>query len=480
MWWLRWCVLLALLGAACVAPPEGPIDHRAYEDVRRIVVALDDVRDEYHLAVGADRAVLDPVKLHVLDGAMHDSLLESRRFPAHEKVALRRLAAAVARHAPPLEVTRLAAALRRHLLNSRRLVIAPPAPPPHARAEQLWEMQCAGCHGPHGAGDGPQGLGLDPGPKSFQDEDTIAHLAPTRAFSRLADGLRGTAMPSWGYLTSEERWGLAFLVLTFRTDEDAVRRGGAIAARHAITLSPTWVADRTDSALVAELGTRGLSPDESADVVAFARAEAVFAPTAGPSRDVRAALADAVAAYRARRFADARRVLERARTAALSFAERVRLGDRDAAARIELCAQHLAAVAAEVPLLEIIEREVARCQTRLDDGDRAVATQPTLGAVAVALERMGAAALALALLAVLARRPSRWLHRIGLFASAIGGAALAGRLAWTHWLETSTDRAPLAVPRIELLGLYPCAIAVAVAIAGAALAATAWSRVRAG
>ncbi len=71
-----WCWLalgVALAAAACLPAPEPPIDHGSFEDVRRIVAALDDVAGEYHLAVGPDGRELDPVRRRILRALMHDA-----------------------------------------------------------------------------------------------------------------------------------------------------------------------------------------------------------------------------------------------------------------------------------------------------------------------------------------------------------------------------------------------------------------------
>lgn len=515
--------ILVLL-AACVSPPEPPVDHRSFEDVRRIVVALDDVRDEYHLAVDGSGRVTDPVKLRVLGAIMHDVILQSRRFPASERAVLDLLAAAVSRHVPPPEVVRVAGTTRRHLLRSRHLVLAPAAPPDRTRVEALWRSQCAACHGDRGGGDGAQGLHLEPGPKSFQDEDVVTGIAPSRASSRIADGLRGTAMPSFGHFTADERWGFAFLVLTFRHEAAAIARGRALATRSRRTLSPTWLADRSDRELLADLATDGLAPRDATDVLAFARGEAAFAPTAGPSAHVRAHFVDGVLAYRARRLVDAQRRLMTARDDALLLAARVRLVDRDVAARIEVCARRVAVLANRVPMAERIEREVARCMTELDRGDPRLRARSRWAPAWVAVERGVAAALALGLgVAILWRRrtprslpiallatvlvaelvvvvvelaaataalallaalgvalvagralPVTWATRAGLVAAALAGAATAGRLGWSRWLRDGHGGEPLALPRVELVGLYPATLALVAAFAGALLVAVAW------
>ncbi|MBE7453707.1 MAG: cytochrome c [Kofleriaceae bacterium] len=309
-----WLALgFALAVAACLPAPEPPIDHGSFEDVRRIVAALDDVAGEYHLAVGPDGRELDPVRRRILRALMHDAQVFAQRFGAGERDALATIAAAVDAGAAPAGVEDAARRLRAGMLARRRLVLAPGDAIGRGRAEALWHTHCAGCHGPTGVGDGAQGLYLEPEPKNFHEPEVMAGMTASRAQSRIADGMRETAMPSWGLLSTTERWALAFLIMAFQHDEAAVARGRAVAARRGLALSLPWQADRSDGALVAELVARGLAADEAADVVAFARAEAAFAPTGGRLAGARRQLDVARRAYRERRFAAAAAELGRVR-----------------------------------------------------------------------------------------------------------------------------------------------------------------------
>ncbi len=395
----RLALAVALLAAsfACVAPPDPPLDHAAFEDVRRIVAALDDVAGEYRLAVDERGAVVDPVRLRVLGTLMHDAEVYAQRFAAPERAALHELAVAIGGRAPAAGVVATARALRRQALARRRLVLAPGAPPPRARAEEMWRSQCAGCHGPTGVGDGVQGLDLEPEPKNFHDPEVMAALTPSRAFSRIVDGVRGTAMPSWGYLSVAERWALAFLALSFQHDPAAVDRGRGVARRHQVSVSPSWLADRTDPELGDELRALGLDQAAVADVIAFARAEAGFAPTTGPFAEVRGALSDGVVSYRARRFDQAPAHFAAARARLLVQIDELRAADPALAASLEVRFRHLSRVVAQGALAEVVERETAGVQSLLDRAESSLRRRRVCGGIRLALERVGLVAIALGL-----------------------------------------------------------------------------------
>jgi len=69
---------------------------------------------------------------------------------------------------------------------------------------RLYRAHCAVCHGPGGRGDGPAAASLVPRPADLR---RTARMADPLLFTRITDGLPGTAMPAFrDVLTEEERW----------------------------------------------------------------------------------------------------------------------------------------------------------------------------------------------------------------------------------------------------------------------------------
>ncbi|MGA8350240.1 MAG: cbb3-type cytochrome c oxidase subunit II, partial [Isosphaeraceae bacterium] len=100
--------------------------------------------------------------------------------------------------------------------------LAPKEPPPEltgaerAMARELYAKQCAVCHGPDGAGNGPSASILAPAPTNFHE------VRPTTAYAEaaLAHGVRGSAMPRWGgKLMPDEQKLLARYVRSFSNKE---------------------------------------------------------------------------------------------------------------------------------------------------------------------------------------------------------------------------------------------------------------------
>lgn len=416
---------LSLVMASCV--PAAPRDRRevAFEDLRRVVATLDDVAGEYPRAVSGGR-VVDATRARVIASMLHDAQVFAERFATSEREALGALARRTAARAEPAEVVRQARRLRRQLVATHDLVLAPAAPPDRDRAEWFWDHLCAACHGLAGMADGPQGIRMDPPPKDFLDAEFMAGLAPSRAFSQISDGVAGTAMPRWGLFTTSERWGLAFLVFSFRQDPAAISRGRAIVASAGLPSSSSSTADRTDAQLVGDLRRAGLDAHQAADALAYLRAEAPFAPPSGPFAGARGDLAALAGRYfkhdpeSVQLFGSLRRRLAGSLDALRAASPRVAVGLED---RLDRLARGLASG----EQVEVVERHVIRLGPVLDQAELLLRVPSWSGTARLAIEWALAPALALGLLFARRRPLALDLVRGAAFlALAVGAGALTG------------------------------------------------------
>lgn len=87
-----------------------------------------------------------------------------------------------------------------------------------AKGKGLYEKQCAVCHGLKGAGDGKAAYLLYPKPRDLtRGEFRLVSTSAMEAtdedlFKTITRGMPGSSMPSWKYLSEEERWGLVYYV----------------------------------------------------------------------------------------------------------------------------------------------------------------------------------------------------------------------------------------------------------------------------
>ncbi len=131
------------------------------------------------------------------------------------------LSALITTKASAEDVAKLARDLQARVITATKLDVAPTQTPNLVLANQMFQEQCARCHGPNGVGDGPDGTELDPKPSNFQDLAGMAELSPFQAFNTIRMGVPGTGMSPFATLADRNVWDLAFYVVAMRYLNDA-------------------------------------------------------------------------------------------------------------------------------------------------------------------------------------------------------------------------------------------------------------------
>ena len=87
---------------------------------------------------------------------------------------------------------------------------------PEARASgrKLFLANCALCHGERGDGHGMRSAGLAKAPASFTDPVWRRGVTPRRVFFVIREGVHGTPMPAWNWLSTDEAWDLVAYLLS--------------------------------------------------------------------------------------------------------------------------------------------------------------------------------------------------------------------------------------------------------------------------
>ena len=88
-----------------------------------------------------------------------------------------------------------------------------PNPALMTRGRAIFAQTCATCHGPEGRGDGPGGAGLNPKPRNFTAP--VGWKNGTRLediYRTLDEGVKGSAMVSYNYLSKRDRMALVHVV----------------------------------------------------------------------------------------------------------------------------------------------------------------------------------------------------------------------------------------------------------------------------
>src|SRR5258706_537506 len=104
----------------------------------------------------------------------------------------------------------------------------------------LYQANCAGCHGPRGAGDGPDGRGLPRSPADLRAPHTAQHTAGD-LFWWISHGIAGSGMPGFdSRLGEEQRWELINFLRALSAGYGARGMGPAIGRDRRWLLAPDF------------------------------------------------------------------------------------------------------------------------------------------------------------------------------------------------------------------------------------------------
>jgi len=88
-----------------------------------------------------------------------------------------------------------------------------PRPELVSEGKLLYTTNCASCHNETGAGGGPASIGLNPAPRNFTNPDGWKNGRNLSAiYTTLEEGIQGSAMISYNFLTPQERIALAHYI----------------------------------------------------------------------------------------------------------------------------------------------------------------------------------------------------------------------------------------------------------------------------
>lgn len=208
----RALVCAALLGGLAIPAGAAPSPEQA-ASVRRILILLHGVEEEYREAFDASGRVVRPLEIEEARLLLAEARDHGQRLaavaPPDLNATFAALAAALDARGPLAGVQARIETLRRALSEATGVIedFLPASAPSAARGKQVFLTHCASCHGEQGAGDGPDAARLERPPADFRDPTFMRGETPADFFNVITVGKRLSAMPAWGdVLSKEERW----------------------------------------------------------------------------------------------------------------------------------------------------------------------------------------------------------------------------------------------------------------------------------
>ena len=219
------------------------------------------------------------------------------------------LRAEVAAKAPAPTIAQHARQLGANLLKAYPVPLAPAQLPDLNRGSELYQTNCAACHGASGHGDGPAAASLSPKPVNFTDRARARERSSFALEQVIDQGINGTAMQSFAGLPAQDRWNLAFKVGTFAYPPELATEGQRIwegdPGLRSRLPNLAALATITPAALGQQIGE-----DKATAVIAYLRSNpSALQPSSGDSLALtRSKLAASVSAYAAGNSDEARRL----------------------------------------------------------------------------------------------------------------------------------------------------------------------------
>ena len=257
--------LAAVVFAALWVPVSASAQSDAAGLARRIAAIVSIAADEYALGV-TDGRVISAVEVDEARLFLDEALAAAAELPEPARSAampqVRALVEIVASLGPPADVRAGLAVLRTRLAIAIGVPLdpMPRSPPSLARGAQLYEANCASCHGGRGAGDGQLATKMDPRPSNLADRSALRGSSPLDFYRKVTFGIAGTGMLAFEEgLTLEERWAVALYTSGLRyADQD--RGVGARWFAEECDSCRLWISDFQETA--------GLTDDSLAGLVA--------------------------------------------------------------------------------------------------------------------------------------------------------------------------------------------------------------------
>ena len=253
--------------------------------VRRLAATAQLAAQEYRVGIVDGRVVaraeVDEARLFLQESRRSAALLPADLRPGAEAeidTIIRLVHQTVSPDSVEARVRRLAARLSSRL--GVTLEEIPTATPSLTRGAEVYQANCAGCHGALGRGDGPAGRALDPSPADLTDAAALQDRSPLDYYRRISIGVVGTSMPAYeARLPVQDRWAAALYASVLRLPPasgevpSALQPFTTTGRMSDAELLKTLASSDTDPALAQVAAVRSFQPDATADAAGLVFAQ---------------------------------------------------------------------------------------------------------------------------------------------------------------------------------------------------------------
>lgn len=223
-------LVVILIGVAPLAARAVVPDATVQDQAKQVWQLLDYLAVDYGKAVNDGKVVTDSEYTEMQEFASAAQRQLAALPETTDKARLLQqaeaLRTAIGNKAAATVVAEQAHTVASGLLAAYPVTVAPDKMPDLQRGAQLYQAQCASCHGAQGGGDGPLAATLNPPPIALSDHGRARERSVFSLQQIITHGVAGTAMPSFATLSDDDRWAIAFFASTL-SYSDADRQAGA-------------------------------------------------------------------------------------------------------------------------------------------------------------------------------------------------------------------------------------------------------------
>ena len=255
----------------------------ADDTARKLLALIDYIGTDYKNAVQAGKIVNPDEYQEQLEFSkrsleLFDQLKEvDKTDKAGVEPDLKMLAKQIENKADTKMVGAVADSIKSKIMTAYHIVPYPRQLPSFEAGRLLFAQNCSQCHGEAGKGDGPGRQSMNPKqpvPANFTDAEFMSGLSPFKAFNAISFGVENTAMASFAALSEDQRWQLAFYVLSLRFSQEQAKSGEALIQKKNLPGELTDVATLstlTDDRLSEKVKGYFTEDSQASDVLAYLR-----------------------------------------------------------------------------------------------------------------------------------------------------------------------------------------------------------------